>query len=160
SSDTSGPDGGAASCGGARVVLDGGGPLPTPPDGPAACPKGACNYQTNEGCAAGESCFTNFSGQTVTPTCVPAGSKTRGASCTDQTECAAGYLCVAGSCQKLCCGGDWTGCPSANEHCFFEVKYGDGNGGAIDTGAMVCYPVNTCDALTPSSCTTPGQTCQ
>ncbi len=31
--------------------------------------------------------------------------------------------------------------------------------GSIPTGAMLCYPVDTCDALTPSSCTAPGTAC-
>src|SRR3954453_16021866 len=37
---------------GGHIILDGGGDPPVPPDGKALCPKGACNYKTNEGCAA------------------------------------------------------------------------------------------------------------
>ncbi len=73
-------------------------------------------------------------------------------------DCVAGYVCAASTCHKLCCGGDWTGCDSPTEHCLEGLSYA-GTSGAVPTGAMLCYPVDTCDALDPSSCPSPT-TCQ
>lgn len=144
-----------------EVVLDGGGAPATPPDGASACPSGVCNYQTGAGCPAGTpACFPVKSGAAITPACSPStGTGKTGKACTQQDECAPGYLCAEGQCRKLCCGGDWTGCDSPQEHCYNVLSYGDGMGGATDTGAMLCYPVNDCDVLTPSSCTKAGTVC-
>jgi len=144
------------------VILDGGGAPATPPDGVAACPPGACNYQSGQGCpASAPACIPAPDGQGgVVPTCAPAGAAGSGAACVQPGDCAAGHYCVQGTCHKLCCGGDWTGCPSPDEHCLKGLSFGDGMGGTVPTGAMLCYPVNTCDALVPSSCKEPGQSCQ
>jgi hypothetical protein len=143
------------------VILDGGGAPATPPDGASACPQGVCNYQTGAGCpAAAPACFPVQSGASITPACSPAtGTGKTGGACASQDACAPGYLCAEGQCRKLCCGGDWTGCDSPKEHCFNKLSYGDGMGGTKDTGAMLCYPVNDCDALDPSSCTKAGTVC-
>jgi hypothetical protein len=146
-----------------EVVLDGGGDPATPPDGATKCPQGGvCNYQTGLGCpASNPSCIPASDGKGgVAPACDVAGAGVSGAACTQSTDCAAGFLCAEGACHKLCCGGDWTGCPSAAEHCIEGLVYGDGKGGTIATNAMLCYPVNTCDALVPTGCTKPGTTCQ
>jgi len=145
-----------------EVVLDGGGAPATPPDGASKCPQGICNYQTGTGCPAGNpTCFPASDGNGgVIPACNLAGSVANGGACTMPTDCVAGHLCVEGTCHKLCCGGDWTGCGSVNEHCLESLVYGDGKGGTIQTKAMLCYPVNTCNALAPSSCPKPGTTCQ
>lgn len=146
-----------------EVVLDGGGVPATPPDGASLCPQGGvCNYQSGAGCAADHpSCLPTLDGNGgVAPSCALAGAGVSGSACASAAECAAGYLCASGGCHKLCCGGDWTGCPSANEHCIENLIYGDGKGGTIATGAMLCFPVNTCDALAPSGCTPAGTTCQ
>ena len=45
---------GGDGCG--RIVEDGGDMIPNPPDGASLCPMGACNYQSQEGCAAGTAC--------------------------------------------------------------------------------------------------------
>src|SRR5689334_18484213 len=149
-----GPDG----CVG--VNLDGGGAPATPPDGPSKCPQGICNYQTGAGCSgAMPACVPSVNGGTVVPACTTAGAGVSGSACKQTTECAAGYFCAAGACHKLCCGGDWTGCPSANEHCITTLSFSDGMGGVIPTGAMLCYPVNTCDPLMPASCPDPGTAC-
>ena len=143
------------------VDLDGGGAPATPPDGPSACPAGVCNYQTGVGCSGATSaCLPELSGSTAVPACSPAGTAQGGAACAQAADCVAGYICAAGTCQKLCCGGDWTGCDSPSEHCIEALSYANGMGGQISTGAMLCYPINTCDALTPSSCTAAGTTCQ
>jgi len=149
--------------GGGEVVLDGGGVPATPPDGAAKCPQGGiCNYQTNVGCPGGApSCIPLLDGKGgVAPACNIAGAGASGAKCMAATDCAAGHVCAEGTCHKLCCGGDWTGCPSAGEHCIQGLVYGDGKGGTLETKAMLCYPINTCDALVPSSCATAGKTCQ
>jgi hypothetical protein len=145
------------------VILDGGGDPAVPPNGASLCPAGACNYQTKEGCAAGQSCVPSPDGMgKATPTCAAAGTGLSGAACKGNTECAGGYLCTSptdGVCRKLCCGGDWTGCPSDDEHCIQNVAIKDQTG-VFNSGAMLCLPVNNCDALEPSSCGVAGQACQ
>lgn len=145
------------------VILDGGGTVDPPPDGVAACPDGLCNYQSGEGCSgATPSCVPTVTPGGIGPACLAAGAGVSGSPCDANAAvsgCAAGYVCAEQTCHKLCCGGDWTGCPSADEHCFRSLKYSV-DGAAVDTGAWLCYPVNTCDALVPSSCSQPGTTCQ
>ena len=155
------PDG-AAPDGGVEVILDGGGTPATPPNGASLCPTGECNYQTGAGCpASAPACIPALSGSTVAPACEPTGTGTTGVACTQATDCAAGYFCSAdGQCHKLCCGGDWTACDSPSEHCLQQLSYAGPNGSVIATGAMLCYPVNTCNALMPATCTVPGTTCQ
>ncbi|MFT3773616.1 MAG: hypothetical protein QM820_50215 [Minicystis sp.] len=151
-----GPDSGAV------VIFEDGGVPATPPDGVAACPQGICNYQSGTGCPASTpACVPIPNNGTIAPACSPAGAGKTGSSCAQQTDCAAGYFCVTneGQCRKLCCGGDWTGCDSAGEHCLKSLDYGDGMGGVQSTGAMLCYPINTCDALKPASCTQAGTEC-
>jgi hypothetical protein len=153
---------GGTDAGVVTVIFEDAGPPPTPPDGAAACPTGLCNYQTSTGCPAGTpACIPVVSGGVATPACSPAGAGKTGAACTMQSDCAAGYLCVSGAneCRKLCCGGDWSGCDSADQHCLQALDYGDGMGGVIVTGAMLCAPVNNCSALDPTSCTKPGTAC-
>lgn len=147
--------------GGVVVVLDGGGAIATPPDGEAACPSGICNYQSGTGCPASTpACIPALSGATVAPACAPTtGTGKTGAACAAQDQCAAGWFCAEGKCRKLCCGGDWTGCDSPTEHCIKALDYGDGMGGVVSTGAMLCYPIDTCDALEPKSCTQAGTEC-
>jgi hypothetical protein len=131
-----------------------------PPDGPSLCPAGVCNYQTNEGCGAAETCTPFPDGDNISPACLPAGSGKSGDACAEPKDCAPGYFCVTsttpGTCRKLCCGGDWTGCPSDSEHCIARIGYQTPG----DTGAMACYPVGTCDPLDPGSCGDDGHTCQ
>ncbi|MEP7126248.1 MAG: hypothetical protein ABJE95_35280 [Byssovorax sp.] len=146
-----------------EVVLDGGGAPATPPDGASKCPQGGiCNYQTGKGCPAGNpTCLPASDGNGgVIPACNVAGAVASGGACTASTDCVAGHLCAEGACHKLCCGGDWTGCGSVNDHCIESLVYGDGKGGTIQTNAMLCFPINTCNALLPSSCPKPGTTCQ
>lgn len=144
-------DGGSADV---TVILDGGGDPAIPPDGVAACPQGICNYQSGLGCPQGTpACIPALDGMGgVAPACQPAGTAKTGEACAQFTDCAAGFLCVLGACKKLCCGGDWTGCPTAGEHCLTSLVYDNGMGGTLQTGAMLCETVNNCDALVPSSC--------
>src|SRR5262245_33462350 len=144
------------------IVKDGGGEPAMHPNGEEACPTGACNYQSGEGCTEPlASCvpILDPEGQPA-PTCIAAGTGTSGDACDAQEDCAAGYMCAEKECHKLCCGKDWSGCPSADEHCFRSLKLGSSPDTAVDTGAMLCYPVNYCDALEPDSCTKSGETCQ
>lgn len=146
---------------GSTVILDGGGQIPTPPDGPSLCPQGACNYQTNAGCAATQTCVPIPDGQgSAAPGCITAGQGTSGAACTSFGECAPGFLCAAKQCRKLCCGGDWTGCPSESEHCIHPITGKVDGGPDIVTGAMLCLPVNYCNALDPYSGCPGGTACQ
>jgi hypothetical protein len=153
-------DGGAPE--GYVVILDGGGDAAVPPDGQAACPAGVCNYQTGEGCQPPTpACVPALgNGGVVTPACEAADAGVTGGSCSHATDCAPGYLCSSDStCHKLCCGGDWTGCDSPSQHCIETLLYQGTDGGSVNTGAMLCYPINTCDALEPTSCTAPGTAC-
>lgn len=152
----------AGADGGPEIILDGGGAVAQPPDGPAACP-GACNYQTNAGCQPNETCFPFVSGNTSTPGCAPAGAGANGAACATVADCGPGFLCTSaqnGVCRKLCCGGDWTGCADPNERCAQKLSVKDPNGASVATDAMLCVPANNCDALQPASCPVPGKTCQ
>lgn len=152
------PDGGPDTV---PVNLDGGGEPAAPPDGEAACPQGICNYQSGEGCTGPTTaCIPGLTGGSISPVCQPEGPGQNGATCSQATDCAAGFFCAENSCHKLCCGSDWTGCPSESEHCIKSLAYSDGMGGALATGAMLCYPVNNCNALVPTSCSQTGTTCQ
>ena len=148
--------------GGPVVILDGGGEIATPPDGEKLCPGGACNYQTSAGCQAPSPSCVPVVGpdDSVGASCQGAGQAVSGGACSMWSDCAAGHICVAGACRKLCCGGDWTGCPSESEHCIRPLQVKSASGKTLSTGAMLCYPVNMCDALDPASCTDPGTTCQ
>jgi hypothetical protein len=151
----------------AGVILDGGGTIPDPPDGAAACQSGECNYQTQD-CASGMSCIPTATPPATgawPPSCVTAGTKAAGQSCAAWAECAAGHFCVGigasspGICRKLCCGGDWSACPEG-ESCYRPLELArPGSGEVVSANAYVCAPA-TCDPLTPSSCATAGETCQ
>jgi hypothetical protein len=157
SSSSSNPDGGPD-----YRIVDAGGDPATPPDGKAACPAGVCNYQTGAGCTdMAIACVPSVDAMgKATPSCTAPGTKKIDEACKAANDCGAGMFCVGGACRELCCGGDWTGCSSPNEHCIAAVAFSDGKGGVIQTGAMACLPVNTCDALNPASCNAPGTTCQ
>ena len=130
----------------------GGGFIP-PPEGAKACAAGVCNYQTQAGCALDLACRPQFpaAASSVIPGCEPAGAAQSGEACESSADCARGFLCLPGEgvCRKLCCGGDWSACPS-NESCIrqFLVALEDHTEHAVD----LCYPVNTCDVFDPTSC--------
>src|SRR5207237_2377324 len=92
--------------------------------------------------------------------CEEAGPGSSGAACAAWTDCAAGHICAANVCRKLCCGGDWTGCGSPDEHCIQTLQLKGAGGAVVSTGAQLCFPVNTCDALAPATCSDAGTTCQ
>jgi len=141
------------------VILDGGGSIPDAPDGASLCPQGACNYQTQSGCPASQSCRPAVSGSQLTPSCQPVGSGKSGHSCSSWNDCARGYLCAGGECHQLCCGGDWSACPSG-ESCTRGLLV-QVNGKDVDSGASLCFPVNNCDVLDPTSCQSePARSCQ
>lgn len=136
-------------------VLDGGGEIPPPPNGASLCPAGVCNYQTGTGCSADAgavSCVPLPSGSGIAPGCEKAGQTPIGGTCAQWTDCTSGSLCAAGRCRKLCCGRDWTGCSASNEHCLRPLQLQLADNSVVSTGAYLCYPVNQCDALVPSSC--------
>jgi hypothetical protein len=146
-------------------VLDGGGEIPAPPDGSSLCPAGVCNYQTGTGCGADGgtvSCVPLPMGSTVQPACERAGRTPDGDTCAQWTDCVSGSICAAGRCRKLCCGRDWTGCGTSTEHCLRPLQIQLADNSVVASGAYLCYPVNQCDALVPSSCAAiePGTTCQ
>jgi len=165
---TGGTEGGTPS-----VIVDGGGTIPDPPDGAAACQSGDCNYQAGD-CPSGNSCLptdTPPASGDWPPKCFGAGSAGPGESCSAWNACVAGYFCLGigaaadggvtpGVCRKLCCGGDWSACPSG-ESCYQRVLLvRPGGSDPVYANADVCAPVGDCDPLAPTSCTQTGRTCQ
>jgi hypothetical protein len=135
--------------------------VPDPPDGPAACASGDCNYQTQDGCADDEACRPRFNAKDpdVNPGCEPAGTRESGAECQAQADCARGLYCAEGVCHKLCCGADWTGCDQG-ESCIRTLQVRAG-GEVIDAGVDLCFPVGTCDIFDPKSCSDdPARECK
>lgn len=141
---------------GGRPVIDGGGTVPDPPDGANACPQGACNYQSGAPCTGGDACLPAVVGSSVAPTCQGAGDTPLGAACTAFAACEPGALCVAGRCRKLCCGGDWSACPTG-ESCYRALEVRVANVPQA-SGAEVCYPVDDCDPFGANTCPA-GQAC-
>ncbi len=127
-------------------------PVDDPPDGAAACAAGDCNYQTQTGCPDDQACRPQFNATDpdVHPGCEAAGTAAAGEACTAQGDCVRGAYCAAGTCRKLCCGADWSGC-DAGESCIRSLDVRAG-GQVIPADASLCFPVNTCDPLDPSSC--------
>jgi hypothetical protein len=153
--DYGGGGSGGEACG--EVVLEGKGGILPPPNGPAACPAGDCNYQSQEGCAADQGCRPYDANRTkpVTPRCEAVGSGRSGDTCAASTDCARGYLCVDVSgggkvCRKQCCGGDWSAC-DPGESCIlhYGLQYADGH---VESAGDLCMPVNNCDPLDAASC--------
>jgi len=141
-----------AGCDDAATVLDGGGVVEQPAAGGPACPSGACNYQTQDGCDATQACRPQFSAAAsgVEPGCEAAGDGKSGAACKSGGDCAVGYFCVEQTCRKQCCGNDWTVCDDG-ESCFrpLQVKAG---GVVTNSGMSLCFPVGGCDPLDPNAC--------
>jgi hypothetical protein len=136
--------------------------VPDPPDGAAACAEGACNYQTQAGCADDEACRPQFNAKSpdVAPGCEAAGSGKAGDECAAQSDCARGLYCdPLGTCRKLCCGSDWSAC-DAGESCIrtLQVKAG---GKVVSAGVDLCFPVGTCDLFDTDSCSDePSRECK
>jgi len=161
SADSANDTNGDGECG--RVVTNGGGTIPDPPDGPSLCPSEvACNYQSQEGCEAGNNCFPALDmDRQLVATCEPAGAGTTGDACNEWSDCARGYGCPDGRCRKLCCGADWSDSAcDAGEGCYRELLYTiddgeDPNDPSDDTniqsGAYVCFPTG-CDLFTSDDC--------
>lgn len=132
-----------------------------PPDGASACAAGECNYQTQQGCDASQACRPQFNATApdVQPGCEAAGEAANGEACTSQADCARGLYCALGTCHTLCCGADWSACPTG-ESCIraLEVRAG---GEVVSAGAELCFPVGTCDPLDPTSCANePNRECK
>jgi hypothetical protein len=150
---------------GCAPIYYGGGTLPTPPDGASLCADGVCNYQTQAGCAANETCSLEIDQAkgTVAPGCRPAGSLAKGSPCdakatTTAGRCAPGLYCSTTGCRKFCCGGDWSAC-DPGESCIRQlvVELGDAS---IPAEADLCLPVNDCDPLDPKACASEGRVCR
>src|SRR5260221_9058139 len=103
----------AAACGTADSVATpspqckiyfGGREIPGPPDGAALCPVGVCNFQTQEGCPATETCAPHYdlAQDKVVPACFALGPRKVGESCNvdAQSTCARGLVCAEGVCAK------------------------------------------------------------
>jgi hypothetical protein len=153
----------------------GGGKLPPPPDGSSLCARapGECNYQSQEGCAAGETCAPHVDTiptaagpravGTVTPTCRVAGERASGEACDSSStsaakQCGRGLQCADGACHRLCCGADWSAC-DPGESCIRQAEVNI-DGTITQVGADLCFPVGTCNVLEPDSCKTEGRICR
>jgi hypothetical protein len=143
---------GGEECG--QIVEDGGDAIPPPPDGEMLCPAGACNYQSQEGCADDMTCqpIRVAGTTTIEPGCVPFGTRGTGDTCDPTNPCERGHFCANGYCRKLCCGQDWSACDDG-ESCFRSLLLSV-DGDAVDSGAWLCFPVDTCDVLTSAACDT------
>jgi len=143
-----------------RIVENGGDVIPDPPDGVAACPPGDCNYQSQEGCSDDTTCQpTRVAGTTdLVPSCVPAGTRGTGDTCDATNPCVRGHFCAQGYCRKLCCGQDWSACDEG-ESCFRSLSLRLDND-VVDSGAWLCFPINTCDVLTSATCDPQGYDCK
>ena len=173
--------GAGVACGGASTVLPplkthcsavyyGAGVLPSPPDGASLCAAGICNYQTQEGCSAGQTCAPHVDAKagTVTPNCRVAGQRSHGEPCSDATanpaeQCARGFLCAEGECRTPCCGGDWSACGNG-ESCIHQADVrigGTGDSGTITyAGTDLCFPVGGCNVLDANSCVAENGICR
>jgi hypothetical protein len=145
----------------AALVLDGGGVPAVPPDGEELCASGECNYQSQSGCTAGQTCRPELAGGAVAPSCVAAGAGQLGETCNEWGDCGRGLFCAEGECRKLCCGGDWTACPNG-QSCIRQLLVRDPSTNVtLDADVDLCFPVGTCDVLDPGSCAgESGRTCQ
>jgi len=148
----------AASTGSTQVFLDAGPTTAVPPDGGSSCPPASCNYQTQQGCLAGQMCHPVLNTSSVSPECVDAGTSTASEACAWQ-QCQAGLFCGAnGQCQRLCCGGDWSVC-AVGETCSTEILLQLGDAGTpIPSGVRVCEPTDNCDVFAATTCPT-GKSC-
>lgn len=115
------------------------------------CPPGACNLESNEGCAPGEGCYWGAAeaGADPAPICVAAGTAGTGASCTAPNDCQEGHLCQAGNCATVCCGGSDLNCNTAAGEMCLNLVDGD-TGEPLGFGACV----------TPSGCSLTAQNCE
>lgn len=164
-----GADGGRGGSAGeacGEIVPNGKGGILPPPDGAAACPAGACNYQSQEGCAEDEACRPYYpaGSTTVTPKCEAFGAGRSGETCSLSSDCARGFLCIEDApgvktCHKQCCGSDFSAC-DPGESCIrqFKIQFMDGH---QEYAGDFCMPVGTCDPLEPDSCKNePGRECK
>jgi hypothetical protein len=143
-------------------IYFGGGTPPDPPDGASLCPAGTCNYQSQQGCPANQTCFPHYDARSnsVVATCGAVGTQKSGQPCGGEGQfCARGLICVDGACAKACCGGDYSAC-GAGESCIrqavaFQTPSDAGVPGkviAYDEGLGTCAPVGNCDLLNSTSC--------
>jgi hypothetical protein len=147
------------------VYFGAGGPPPVPPDGASLCDDGVCNYQTQAGCAATETCSLRLEpgGQDISPICRPAGAMPKGSACDPSAtaldkRCGKGLFCSTTGCRKLCCGGDWTAC-DPGESCIRQLVI-EVAGAEVPAGADLCLPVNNCNPLDPEACAAEGRVCR
>ena len=146
----------------AKVVATGGGGIVMPADGSQAaeCEPADCNFQSQAGCGATESCLPTVTDNAVATGCFATGSGELGDVCNSDAPCAKGEACAAGHCRKLCCAGDWTVCDEG-ESCYRELQYQVGvDSEPTATGAWVCYPVGTCSVLDSKACDAAGEDCK
>lgn len=142
------------------VIEDGGGGIEAPPDGATLCGAGDCNYQTQAGCAEGLACRPQLEGDQAVARCEAAGDAAVGSACQRSTDCGVAALCAGGYCRAVCCGADWSACPSG-QSCIRQLELGLPGGGSTPAHVDLCFPVGTCEVLDLASCQAePGRSCQ
>ncbi len=150
-----------AGCADPNIIQDAGDSIELPDAGAPQCPSGVCNYQTQTGCSADQACRPQFNAVSsdVSPGCEAAGAGKSGATCASGGDCAVDYFCAANVCRKQCCAGDWSVCDTG-ESCFRSLEV-EAGGKVVDSGMSLCFPVDGCDPLEPSSCPgAPAQGCR
>ncbi len=140
------PPEGAGGMGGAG----GGGPILPPGCTPPVA--GECDTRAQCGCEPGEMCrvVDISTGETG---CAAAGSTAPYAACINNTDCQAGYACIASVCKQLCDGEVTNTCAQGPYATCEQVTYD----GANVPGYYIC--LRTCDPLNPSNDADPYDAC-
>jgi hypothetical protein len=112
-----------------------------------APPSNVCGVYPQCDCASKQTCEVNQSQLDGSSSCVAAGTKTRGQSCTATVnECAPGLTCIWGQCHEYC-GSDGSMCTSAGTN--YCLNLTDNNQKPIPN-LLICH--NDCQLEDPSSC--------
>lgn len=111
------------------------------------CPSTSCDLVSNTGCDTGQRCSITSSALPVTTGCITAGAGTDGVSCTDDTGCAASFLCVESVCKHVCCVGSTAGECGVGFACDRELTLTGGR-----SGVGICDATVDCDLDAQTGC--------
>lgn len=114
---------------------------------PGMCPSTSCDLVANTGCETGQRCSITSTALPVTTACITAGAGTHDVSCTDDTGCAAGFLCVEATCKHVCCVGSTAGECGTGYACDRELTLMGAR-----TGVGICDPTVDCDLDAQTGC--------
>lgn len=119
----------------------------------AICPMTSCDLISNSGCGSTERCSVTSSTLPVMTSCITAGTGGQSATCTDDTGCMAGYICITNQCLHMCCTGSTAGECGAGYVCDREITLGGEH-----SGVGICDPTDSCDLPAQTGCGA-GETC-